>query len=1298
MCNSHGRKNHHSLSAVVIYDQHFWGDIVVESVNGDQLLHKYSAANVTNPNKDGCNCSSNNTILRCLCSSFQSALNHVENNSVVYILTNSVTLQSKVVVDCLHNISIVGADSSTVECDNTGCLQFESCSNLSIENVVWNNCSCRNDALPAGISIQKSENLHLQNCKHQNSLSTAVYLENVCGTINFDHVSFQSNRKDALSNTTSTAGLEINNVGDNCHYNTLSISISNSLFSNNRNIKGLNCAYAGALQIHVHGLNHLNITIGNTSFTDNQVESGLSAPIQLFNGESSGARIWLFDVAKFIVDLTNVHFSSNNQDVWSLNKVNVLCVYADYVSSEKMKNKDQGCIKMSSCTFINNTANVVAYLGGFVNISVHDCSFMKNTILLSHLPYSVLNVETGKYSPVRINISQSNLTDNEGGPVLEINPNIYSNEFYFYVDILCFNLLISNNTLYSKHYFPVGLLIFDVVYFYTVVIQDVKLIYNHVVGVGGGLYFRKNIQDAFIYDNVIITGFVFENNVVSNSHGAAISISDSMSKLFTYSTKYFYNLYKISNSTFKNTIGGRSIVYSSNPILLGGNCAFMHNAGTAVYIIEQPLHITGNVTFDDNISEDGGAIYLSKSSVVTFTNQSTVKFANNVATRYGGAIFSDITNCSKISIIDGALVQAIEFNRNTAILAGDSIYYSLPQSCNHVLPNFPFSKNLLTTSPDKLVLQLPAMLNNSIYTVQDVMLGQQVSIPVCLQDFNGNATGTASFRVSILGSEFSINRRDLITVGCHDSHGMINLQISGDNEPKENTVARIKLTSFYSDAFDWKSINVNLSINLTQCHLGFKFDPKQKKCVCFTTDNIVTCSGSISEVKRGYWFGTVNNKSTATICPLNYCHFTGCRLETGICQLSSNIHPCRAHRHGAACGTCDNGYTLSYDSAKCIDTKHCSIGQTIFVASASSLFWIAAFVTIFAVMYFKLIIGYFYAITFYYSIIDILLGEIMQFSSGFCNMVMAISGIAKLTPQFLGKLCFVQGMSGIDQQFIHYIHPLAVLSSLFALSIAARYSGKLTSFVSRGGVINVICFILLLSYTSITSTSLLLMRPLKFTGIDQVYTYLSPDIEYFHGRHAVYAAVAIVCELIIVIGLPLLLLLQPFLNHRINFIRIMPLLDQFQSCYKNRFRWFASYYMICRQIIIAIIISDVAGDLSSLYMLFTACLIMALVHVTIKPYKSNKLNIFDGFVLHIILLVVALKIIDYSNGFSSHTSTTIAFILVLLPLSVYLMAVVVHVFPLKKFKGLLFNTRQGIKSDQSRLLGEVTKYYGTQPK
>ena len=110
---------------------------------------------------------------------------------------------------------------------------------------------------------------------------------------------------------------------------------------------------------------------------------------------------------------------------------------------------------------------------------------------------------------------------------------------------------------------------------------------------------------------------------------------------------------------------------------------------------------------------------------------------------------------------------------------------------------------------------------------------------------------------------------------------------------------------------------------------------------------------------------------------------------------------------------------------------------------------------------------------------------------------------------------------------------------LIAMWQFTKKSHKFSLFVSKN-IIHFICFLLLLSYTSVAITSLLLMRSLDFYEVDKVYTYLSPDIEYFHGRHLPYAIVAMFCTLVIVIGLPLLLLLEPFLNCKINFIRIKP--------------------------------------------------------------------------------------------------------------------------------------------------------------
>jgi len=414
----------------------------------------------------------------------------------------------------------------------------------------------------------------------------------------------------------------------------------------------------------------------------------------------------------------------------------------------------------------------------------------------------------------------------------------------------------------------------------------------------------------------------------------------------------------------------------------------------------------------------------------------------------------------------------------------------------------------------------------------------------------------------------------------------------------------------------------------------------------------VSCSGSTSSIKRGYWFGEVDNKATVTTCPNSYCNFRCCETANGFFELSPvRADQCNSKRTGPACGSCQENYTLSFDSIECTHIKECARGQRVLIVTLSVTYWLTVVVLVFVMTYYHIGIGYLYAITYYYSMVDILLSEQVYISQELLTTVRIMSSIAKLLPQFfLGQLCLVTNMSGIDQQFIHYVHPLAVAIIVIVISLSARISYKISSFVSRG-IIHMICFLLLLSYTSVATTSLVLLRSLTFDNVDKVYTYLSPDIEYFQGCHLPYFLAAIVCTLVIVIGLPLLLLLEPFLNSKVNFTRIKSLLDHFQGCYKDKYRSFAAYYMICRLVIILIIIANPSNNDTSQYILIITNSLLALIHMTIRPYGSNILNLFDGLVLQMMILVSMVPLID---SYDHYLLLTFMVTLIMLPVMAFL--------------------------------------------
>ncbi|XP_065893433.1 uncharacterized protein [Dysidea avara] len=327
------------------------------------------------------------------------------------------------------------------------------------------------------------------------------------------------------------------------------------------------------------------------------------------------------------------------------------------------------------------------------------------------------------------------------------------------------------------------------------------------------------------------------------------------------------------------------------------------------------------------------------------------------------------------------------------------------------------------------------------------------------------------------------------------------------------------------------------------------------------------------------------------------------------------------------------------------------------------VYWIVLVIVVFVVTYYHLGICYFYVITYYYSMLDILLDQNLYVSQGLFTVVSIMSSAAKVTPQFLGQLCLVKNMSGIDQQVIHYVHPLAVTIIVGIICLLARMSCRFSAFISRV-IIRVICFLLLLTHTSVATTSLLLLRSLTFQNVNKVYTYLSPDIEYFHGRHLPYTIIAILCTLVIVIGLPLLLLLEPFLNGKVDFTRIKPLLDQFQGCYKDKYRPFASYYIICRLLIISITIINSSNNNATQILLHITTILVALIHITIKPYESKLLNILDGVVLTAMIFVSFTFFID---SLGTGVQTSVIIFLVVVPLVAFVaMELVLYKEDIKK--------------------------------
>jgi len=736
---------------------------------------------------------------------------------------------------------------------------------------------------------------------------------------------------------------------------------------------------------------------------------------------------------------------------------------------------------------------------------------------------------------------------------------------------------------------------------------------------------------------------------------------------------------KLLSCNIQNNFGGqRSIVYIrdfTGPLVyqlaIMDSLNFTDNIGPALRMSVATVTLEGLILYEGNSAESGAAVYIDGNSQVAIREASTIKFINNTASLHGGAIYVDLPlSCTHHGVVFTSLSSNsdVVFINNSAGVTGNSMYFSIPESCDVIrdyndsnsIAYIPYKFNYsglggpeISASPYQIKLcSSPGCDTNSdntrsCFIQHGNMLGQSISFNATVCDYFDNVAETVQFDMECINCNNAYrlyNNRIL----AHDRSSTITIiSVESGSDLHNNMNITINMSSVLSQQY--KPVTATLSLELTPCHSGFLFDVGLQQCSCYGNVDIIQCQEDYAEIKQGYWFGDVFGRRTASLCPQYYCEFSSdAETRTGYYRLPINQDgQCSPHRTGPACGECSPGYSLSYDTPDCVSNNNCSAGITVLVMALTILYWIAVVVVIFALMYFinNAPIGYAYGIIYYYSIVDILLGNNLYISDGVFQLVSILSSFAKLSPQFLGKLCLVQGLSGIDQQFIRFSHAIAVFILVLGTIIATECSAKLSKHVGHC-IIRVICLLLLLAYTSIATTSLQLLRPLYYQDIDGVYVYLSPLTEYFHGRHIAYTFVALCCEVFVVHGLILFLLLEPFLRKKFTSIKIKAFVEQLQGCYKYGYQWFSVYYLLCRQIIILIVYINSSYD-TALYCLQTFCVITVAIHVWVQPYKSTSLNVTDGIILLKMVLVVNLNTFSFSRS----SIIVISVILIIFPLS-----------------------------------------------
>ena len=1092
----------------------------------------------------------------CMCSSLSKALLCAENNTMINITSQIVSLTTSVSMTTgsgnLNNIIITGNHGTTVMCNNSGAVLCDTCSNVFIEGITWDQCGNISDPYSPGIGFNTVSNISIRNCIFQYSkVCSAVSITDTTGAIDIVNSTFMSNGSPSPCDSYSLKIIT--------SYSTV-ISILDSIF----------CQNAGSLYLEYSG-KYLQISVNNTNFVSNDIGMDIT--------------VWPMVISLITFDTVNV--SNNGQGV-------VVYSYTDYSS-----------LNIISSHFADNHfMALLLHLDDDGVFDLHNTTFNNNTGI-------TLTVYT--YNNYAINMSYCSITDNVGNSIVYIDVDSGS------------TISISQCT------------------------------------------FNNNIGD----DNILYITMYSEFYVPS----------------------YFCNI--MISSNFTNNKNG--------PALQVTNCF---------------LKFSSSILFQNNSAKNGGAIYIGQNSQFTVNDGSTVQFINNTASLRGGAMYIDLTNCYDRGIVFANITNynSVSFTDNLAKLSGNSIYFDIPESCdvvtdytnNYSAAYIPFkltykcnesrhiTGSAIATSPYGIKLCLPESTkrmidsndecwvnsgqsnsteNNCVNDAGKIgMLGQSIYFSTTLYDYFNGAAETIMFQVKCDNCESKFKLVGDRTLVHNDLK--VKVEFLSDEELKNDTNITLTLTSLLPP--EYRPLTATLSLTLSSCYNGFSFSNQSQQCECYIDNadsKLIQCEEDTARIKLGYWFGSFNNVYTLSLCYHEYCNFfnTSYRNETGNGFFNlprKEDDQCNSHRTGVACGECSEGYTLAYNSPDCISVDKCSPGMTVLVVVLTALYWVAIVAILFGVSYYlntrQVSLGYLYGMIYFYSVVDILLVTNLHKTDGVFYVTTILSSFAKLNPQFIGKLCFIKDLDAIDQQFIHYCHVVFISITLIGTVIVSKCNKRVFSYIKHL-IVPVTCLLLLFSYTSLTSISLLLLIPVKLNG--EEHTFLSPREKYFHNQHVAYASVAIFCVLLVAMGFPFLLVINPFMTKVLDeylkahvakkllriqsfmkksmIVRIKPLLDQLQDCYKDQYRWFAAYYLICRLVIM--LITYYANDdyNNMIYYLQTACVVITMTHIWIQPYKNDTLNVMDTIILLIMLLIVNLSAIDFST---SVIITGVAISLIIAPL------------------------------------------------
>lgn len=731
---------------------------------------------------------------------------------------------------------------------------------------------------------------------------------------------------------------------------------------------------------------------------------------------------------------------------------------------------------------------------------------------------------------------------------------------------------------------------------------------------------------------------------------------------------------------FENNSGSALIVVNGVVDFEDSNATFKGNQGVqggAILLIGAASMIVGSghkYNFTNNTASDkGGAIYLylvdatdfivSRSCFLRYVNKSNMQYITHTAQWNASMIFSG----------------------NRALRVGHSIYATSVIPCQVVVSRVEAGNRVIYKAlRNEEIFQRPGVV------IKDADLKNHIATEGV--DFSLTSNSNSSNTVELIPGHESylplIIRDDLrnevdATLTAYIDEGNITLKPESScitNEASLKVMGKEGITGeLVFQTLGSRKRSFRVDIRLLPCPPGFKLN-KEETCECQQNAylGIASCTMNRAVLSQGFWAGYVKQGSmfATSVCPLDFCNYNSTDHTGNVLlpsdQLELENAICGKEREGVLCGKCRDGFTTYYHSPnlKCGDQTQvfsCKLGWLFYILS--ELIPVTLLFLIIVALNISFTNGAVNGFIFFSQVLDTLIIDASGIIS-FPKPIQILSEGYRLIYGFFSldfftidslSFCIWKNASAIQMLFFKYLTVgyslfLVLLVILFMRCCAVRCLGRYYSITSvRNSVIHGLSAFLVLCYSQCIKVSFGILKNQELQIHIDIQTvtreearsltrvWFSGNMVFLDREHLPYAVPAFLILLTIGVIPPLVLISYPLLNKVCTCLslekslimrcfnwasRIKPLLDSFQGCFKDKFRYFSGLYFFYRWI--TVVTYAAVPFLSFFYTINTILLVAVLVvHSIYQPYQNHWHNVLDTLLFGNLIIINSITFINY---------------------------------------------------------------------